>query len=70
MAGMIFNVPALRQFIKTKNTVVTIKPASSLQTNGIYSVCRNPMYTGLLLHIPGPGLDFWKLVDSYPDSRI
>ena len=58
MAGMFFNVPALRQFIKTKNTVVTIKPASSLQTIGIYSVCRNPMYTGLLFIYLGLALIF------------
>lgn len=54
-AGIIFLViwiffafPALRQFFKTKNTLITIKPANSLQTTGIYSISRNPMYISLL----------------------
>ena len=49
LAGLIFAIPALRQFINTKNTIVLIKPATSLQTSGIYSVSRNPMYLSLLL---------------------
>jgi protein-S-isoprenylcysteine O-methyltransferase Ste14 len=40
-------VNSLYRFIITRNTVVTIKPASSLQTTGIYSLTRNPMYIGL-----------------------
>ena len=48
VAGLFFSAPALGQFFRTKNTLVTIKPAASLQTNGIYSISRNPMYTGLV----------------------
>ncbi len=44
--GLCFIVPALGQFIRTKNTVITIKSASSLQTSGVYSITRNPMYLG------------------------
>jgi protein-S-isoprenylcysteine O-methyltransferase Ste14 len=47
--GLIFAIPALRQFFKSKNTVVLIKPATSLQTTGIYAISRNPMYISLLL---------------------
>jgi protein-S-isoprenylcysteine O-methyltransferase Ste14 len=43
-----FLVTSLAKFFKSKNTVVLIKPASSLQTNGVYSISRNPMYVGLL----------------------
>ena len=45
--AMIFLATSLVKFFKTKNTVVLIKPASSLQTTGIYSISRNPMYVGL-----------------------
>lgn len=48
VAGLFFGFPALMRFYKTKSTVVTIKPAKSLETTGIYSVSRNPMYMGLL----------------------
>jgi protein-S-isoprenylcysteine O-methyltransferase Ste14 len=54
--GILFFVPALyfmirslNQFIRTKNTVVTIKAAESLQITGIYKTTRNPMYVSLVL---------------------
>src|SRR5712671_4920701 len=48
LTGFFFSVPAVRQFFKSKTSIVPIRPASSLQTSGIYSVSRNPMYLGLL----------------------
>ncbi len=65
LIGLFFNFPALLQFIKTKNTVVTVKPANSLQTKGIYSVSRNPMYISLLLIYTGLSFligNWWNLV--------
>lgn len=44
-----FLTRSLRQFFLTKNTVVLIKPASTLQTTGVYALTRNPMYLGLTL---------------------
>lgn len=41
-------LPAMIGFIRSKNTLVTIRPASSLETSGIYSFSRNPMYLSLL----------------------
>jgi protein-S-isoprenylcysteine O-methyltransferase Ste14 len=65
ITGLVFSILALRQFLKTKNTVVLIKPASSLQSNGIYSISRNPMYLGLMLIYLGMALIFgnwWTII--------
>ena len=66
--GLMSTVPALRQFVKTKNTLITVKPATSLQTNGIYSVSRNPMYLGLLFVYLGVALIFgnWWIIILLP----
>ena len=42
-------VLSMHKFIRSKNTVITVKPATSLQTTGIYAFTRNPMYISLLL---------------------
>lgn len=47
--SLFFLVRSLRQFFKSKNTLILIKPATSLQTNGIYGITRNPMYVGLAI---------------------
>ncbi|HZX58962.1 MAG TPA: isoprenylcysteine carboxylmethyltransferase family protein [Mucilaginibacter sp.] len=63
--SLIFTIPALLQFLKTKNTIILIKPANSLQTSGIYSRTRNPMYCGLLLLYIGLALligNWWTLI--------
>jgi protein-S-isoprenylcysteine O-methyltransferase Ste14 len=63
--GLGFSFQALRQFFKTKNSLVTIKPANSLQTTGIYSVSRNPMYVSLLLLYTGLSFiigNWWNLI--------
>lgn len=49
LIALFFLARSLRQFFLTKNTVMLIKPASSLQTTGVYSITRNPMYTGLAI---------------------
>jgi len=47
--SLFFLVTSLMKFFQSKNTLILIKPASSLQTNGIYSISRNPMYLGLAI---------------------
>ena len=49
IVSLFFMVTSLRQFFISKNTLIPIKPASSLQTKGIYSITRNPMYVSLAL---------------------
>ena len=47
--SLFFLITSLIKFFQSKNTLILIKPASSLQTNGIYSISRNPMYAGLAI---------------------
>lgn len=47
--SIFFSFTSLRKFFLSKNTLILIKPASSLQTNGIYNISRNPMYVSLAL---------------------
>lgn len=49
IVGFALMLPAVYKFIHTKNTLIPVKPATSLLASGIYSVSRNPMYLGLLL---------------------
>ncbi|MGI8600509.1 MAG: methyltransferase family protein [Chitinophagaceae bacterium] len=63
--GLILDMPAIRQFVTTKNTLVTIKPATTLVTSGIYTKSRNPMYLGLLLIYAGVALiigNWWTII--------
>lgn len=56
---------SLQRFIKSKNTVVTILPANSLQTSGIYAITRNPMYIGLALVYLGVACfigNWWNII--------
>jgi protein-S-isoprenylcysteine O-methyltransferase Ste14 len=58
-------ISALRRFILSKNTLVTIKPAHSLETSGIYSFTRNPMYLSLICLYSGLAVFFgnwWTLI--------
>jgi protein-S-isoprenylcysteine O-methyltransferase Ste14 len=47
--SLFFSASSLRQFIQSKNTVILIKPATVLQTTGIYGISRNPMYAGVTI---------------------
>jgi|SRR5680860_421877 len=55
IAGLCIVLPALIKFLRTKNTLIPFLPANSLQTTGIYSITRNPMYLGLLILYIGIG---------------
>jgi protein-S-isoprenylcysteine O-methyltransferase Ste14 len=58
-------IAAVRRFVLTNNTLMTIRPATSLQTTGIYAFSRNPMYLSLLLLYSGLAVFFgnwWTLI--------
>lgn len=60
-----FTIRALIRFVQSQNTVNTTKAAKSLQTQGIYSVSRNPMYTGLIFLYIGLALlvgNWWSII--------
>jgi len=62
---LLFFIAALRRFILSKNTLVTIKPAHSLETSGIYSFTRNPMYVSLICLYSGLAVflgNWWTLI--------
>jgi len=62
---LLLSVSALRRFLLTKNTLVTIRPARSLETSGIYSLTRNPMYLSLVFLYSGLGIfigNWWTLI--------
>lgn len=64
LVSIILGALALKRFFQTRNTVITMKPATSLQTTGIYAFSRNPMYTGLLFLYTGLALlagNWWTI---------
>ncbi|QEC68436.1 isoprenylcysteine carboxylmethyltransferase family protein [Panacibacter ginsenosidivorans] len=63
--ALLFILPALLKFAQSKNTLMTIRPANSLQTNGIYKISRNPMYAGLIFLYSGIGMlkgNWWTFI--------
>ena len=51
LAGVVFLLPAVLSFVRHETTVNPQSPsqATTLVTDGIYSITRNPMYVGMLL---------------------
>ena len=51
--GAVFGISGMGLFARAKTTVNPMKPstASSLVTNGVFRVTRNPMYLSLLLYL-------------------
>jgi protein-S-isoprenylcysteine O-methyltransferase Ste14 len=47
--SLFFLARSLRQFFQSRNTLILVKPATSLQTTGIYEISRNPMYVGMTI---------------------
>lgn len=65
--SFVYLLPSLWKFLRTHNTLITIRPANSLETNGIYGWTRNPMYLALLILYTGIAFlvqNYWGIVLS------
>ena len=65
ICSLFFLVSSLRRFFLSKNSLILIRPASSLQTTGIYHICRNPMYMGLAIVYTGVAClagNWWNII--------
>ena len=58
LIGLGVGLMTLIQFIRSHNTIVTIKSANSLQTKGVYAYSRNPLYVSLFFIYFG-AIVFW-----------
>lgn len=54
--GIWFAYKGSRQFTEVGTNIVPFTPASSLVTNGVFRISRNPMYTGMVLGLFGAAL--------------
>lgn len=65
LVALFFGTRSMRQFIRTKNTIIPNRAAESLQTTGIYHMTRNPMYVCLALIYVGLSCLFgnwWNII--------
>jgi len=64
-AGAALNIVAWIQFIRTHTTISPFKPANHLQTGGVYTFSRHPMYIGLFIAYIGATFiwgNWWTLI--------
>ena len=52
-SGIILNLIADNAFKQVRTTVKPFQEASSLVTNGVFQISRNPMYMGMILILTG-----------------
>lgn len=60
--GVVIAVVAARQFTKAKTNIVPLTISTTLVTNGVFTVTRNPMYVGMVAILIGTALllnDLW-----------
>jgi protein-S-isoprenylcysteine O-methyltransferase Ste14 len=53
LVGVALNIVAVKQFKRRKTTIKPFQPSSTLVTDGIFRVSRNPMYLGMVCILVG-----------------
>lgn len=56
VTGLWFAFRGSRQFAHVGTNIVPFTPASSLVTDGVFGISRNPMYTGMVIGLIGVAL--------------
>ncbi len=67
--GLIFAGGAARQFFKAKTNIVPLTESTTLVTDGMFTITRNPMYVGMVAVLVGTALllnDPWPWVVIVP----
>jgi protein-S-isoprenylcysteine O-methyltransferase Ste14 len=53
IAGVVLNLAADRKFHRANTTVKPFQESSALVTDGVFKMCRNPMYSGFMFILVG-----------------
>ncbi|MGE0624494.1 MAG: isoprenylcysteine carboxylmethyltransferase family protein [Pseudomonadales bacterium] len=70
LTGVLIAVQGSRQFARAGTNIIPFSESTALVTEGVFSLSRNPMYTGMVLALAGTavimnGLSAWLVVVAF-----